>query len=969
MNANEDHRHVSVSRVAVVCGLLLLAGCGWLDSPRARLESQWQRENRCLILVPYAVPAEAAARTIRFDRDILLTHRLYLRSADDPADYVYIDGEGTVERAGRPLASLRTGGELVLAEDRVTLYVDGRRLTEPGPGWQIFWEAAEESAPPVGWTLHPLVDASDGFMRHELVSPPCNQVEGELALAQHGGGLARDEAEARSYDFQRAVNPFTVRGGKGAWLLYGEADWAEYLAEARFYFGIPKTGYVVDANTLPSGTDMLVVQGGADGLQVGFGWVGAERRFCLVERRGGDGPWRVLARHEGLRPPLTSWVRLGVSVRDGCRLEGWLDRQPLLAALLDERVAGPARIVLGGELAEFDDVRLVSLPVPPEPPQPLFALSRSFVGKEQKKNADSDQFGQWAQGSDTFARFLENEEGRLAAGIRTRLPLVGPWEYQSRTYDERLGEMPAGRYRFQILRAGMDDSRPTAADILATLAARRDADGWTLDIPGREPRAPAFQLGLRRTPEGALEVRTDGEWEAFAGGIAASVRFAILRDRGDGVLVAPRPEHHRLFCRNLHNEFFEEAPVDWAWTDGAFRMDARWACQDQWNFLACGSTAVPMIVGKRHFSGEQVHEYYITPRPAMPWDAGDGEFRYDDVADRNNKFPILVANEGWYVRRDFNLSFCTDGRNPLSGYAVLFGADDNAETRLVRRGEVVARSADPAFLFPQAAGYGPMHYFWRRFTVWKNGPRIRVWVDERPLFDYTDPEPIDGGHLAIWSVRNGFAITKVSSLADEVAWRPEVLSVPPTVPAATGWEPLAADELRVAGESGGMTTFARTVGTGFGALRFTLPEPLELTGETLLELPLDVPGETALHLHVHTSAGSFLIPVSAPLGGMKSLLTPEFEKGECFRLPTLDEATIRQRHLLAETTVADGRLRCELGRGIARLRPGASGVRILSLTLGNSSNQDYLLAGHGRNRAGSRFSVGRPSFLAEGAKP
>lgn len=952
-----------------MCSLLLvLVGCGWLDSPRARLESQWVRENHCLILVPYAVPAEAAARTIRFDRDTLLTHRLYLRSTSNGADYVHIAVDGMVERAGRTLASLREHGELVLAEDRVTLYVDGIRLTEPGADWQIFWEATAETPPPVGTTLHPLVEASDGFMRHDLVSPPCNRVEGEIALAQHGGGLPRDEEEARSFDFQRAVNPFTVRGSKGAWLLYGEEDWAEYLAEARFYFGVPKTGLTVDTLTLPTGTDLLVVQGRLDGLQVGFGWVGSERRFCLVERRG-DGPWRVLARHGGLRPPLTNWVRLGVSVRDGCRLEGWLDRQPVLSALLDERVVGPVRMVLGEELAEFDDVRLASFPLPPDPPQPLLALSRSFAGKEQKKNADFDQFGQWAQGSDTFARFLENEEGRLAAGIRTRLPLVGPWEYQSRAYDERLGELPAGEYGFQVLQASMEDGKPAAADLLAGFAARRDARGWTLDGPGREEREPAFQLRLRRTADGTLEVRADGAWETLARGVEGSVRLVIRRERGEGVLVAPRPEHHRILCHNLHNEFFEEAPVDWVWTDGAFRMDARWACQDQWNFLACGSTAVPMIVGKRHFAGEQVHEYYISPRPAMPWDAGDGSFHYDVAADRDNKFATLVANEGWYVRRDFNLSFCSDGRNPLSGYAVLFGADDNAETRLVRRGEVVARTADPAFLFPTASGFGPMHYFWRRFTVWKNGPRIRVWVDDQPLFDYTDPEPIAGGHLAIWSVRNGFAITKVSSQADEISWRPEVLSVPPLTAAASGWAPMAVDELRVAEETGELTTFTRTVGSGFGAVRFTFPEPLALPEATVLELPLEVPGGTALHLHVHTSAGSFLIPVTAPLGGMKTLLTPEFEKGECFRLPTLDEETIRQRHLLAETTVADGRLRCELGRGIARLRPGAKDVRVFSLTLGNSSNQDYLLAGHGQNQAGSRFSVGLPCFQAGGPKP
>ena len=62
-------------------------------------------------------------------------------------------------------------------------------------------------------------------------------------------------------------------------------------------------------------------------------------------------------------------------------------------------------------------------------------------------------------------------------------------------------------------------------------------------------------------------------------------------------------------------------------------------------------------------------------------------------------------------------------------------------------------------------------------------------------------------------------------------------------------------------------------------------------------------------------------------------------------------------------------LRCELGRGIARLRPGAKDVRVFSLTLGNSSNQDYLLAGNRGNQAGGRFSVGRPSFQAEEPKP
>lgn len=974
MNASAPHRQLRLPRLAACCGwigLVFLAGCGWPDpsSPRARLEALWVRDGHCLVLVPYAVPDEVAARTIRFGPETLESHRLYLRPSGDEADYVYIAADGAVERAGKPVGHLREQAELMLAEDRVTLFVDGRRIAGPSADWQILWETAEETPPPNASLLHPLVEVVDGFMRHELVAPPCHQAVGDIALAQHGGGMARDEDQARSFDFQRAVNPFTVRGQGGAFLLYGETNWAEYLAEARFYFGRPKTGPTVDTARLPVGSDLLVVQGSEGGLQVGFGWIGTEARFCLVARDG-DGPWRILARHEGPRPPLTNWLRIGVSVRDGCRLEGWLDQRPVLSATLDQRVSGPARILVGEELAEFDDVRIVSLPPPPAPPQPLLAVSRSFAGKDEKDNADAQQFGQWAQGSDTFVRFLEAEDGRTAAGIRTRLPLIGAWEYQSRSYDERLGEIPGGRYRFQLLRADMDGPDTGPDVLLATVPARRDEQGWTVELPAWSERGPVGQLRFRHTPGGPFEIAAAGGWETVAPGPAGSVRFAILRERTDDGLIPPRPEHHRVLCHQLVNEFFEEAPVDWVWLDGAFRMDARWACQDEWNFLACGSTAIPMLVSKRRFAGEQVHEYFMSPRPVMPWDAGDDSFRYDAAADRANRFATLIANDGWYVRRDFNFSLCGDGRNPLSGYSLLFGAEDNQETRLLRRGEVVARTSDPAFRFPIKGGYAPMHHFWRRFTVWKQGPRLCVWMDGRPLFDFTDPEPLDGGHVAFWSVRNGFAITRVSSSAEEISWHPEVLSVPPAEEFSDGWKPLAVDELRVVEETGGTTTFARTVGAGFGAVRLTLPEPLPVASAPILDLPLAVPEDVALHLHVHTTAGSFLVPVTAPLDGMKALLTPEFERGECFRLPTLDEETLRQRYLVHEITFAEGRLHGDLGRGIARLRQGkAAEARILSLTLGNSSNQDYLLAGWQRNRAGSRFSVGQPRFLAEEPAP
>ncbi|MBT7161254.1 MAG: hypothetical protein HN904_00675 [Victivallales bacterium] len=950
---------------------LLLVGCEWSDRSSARdgREERWQRQGRCLVQIPFQVPASAAARTLRFERQALKTHRLYLRSRTDRDDFLYIDYTGEMWRRGESVGHLRRWGELVLAEDRVTLYVDGHRITQPTATWNVYWETTEENAPPLTSSLHARTEVTDGFMRHVLASAPCKQVEGNMALAQHGGGMARDESEMHSYDFQRAANPFSVRGSGGGALVYGEPTWTEYLAEARFYFGIPKTGHVVDRNTVPTDTDMLVSQGNKDGLQIAFGWVGIERRFCLLSRQG-DAAWEVLARHQRGRPPLTNWVRIGIAVRDGCRVEGWLDGARVLRTTLDERLTGPCRVSTGAGLVELDDVRIHSLPLPPPAPQPLLVTSRAFAGKQEKNKADPTQFGQWATGNDTFRPFLAPREDGGGAGIRTRQPLIGPWQYDSRPYDESLGELPPSRYRYLITQASLDTPTPGSGQILARLDAVRDAKGWTLNIPGWKQDKPLFPLRFRRTEQGQIEAQCAGVWTATGLRATGSVRLGVVRLRSrEGILVAPRPKHHRISCDNLYNEFFEEAPTDWAWLDGAFRMDARWACQDQWNFLACGSTGVPMMVSKRHFAGEQLHEYFVSQRPVMPWDAGDASFQYDPDSDRQNKFPILIANEGWYIRRDLNLSLCSDGRNPLSGYAILLGADDNQETRLLRKGVVVARTSDPAFLFPTQAGFGVVHYFWRRISVWKKQGRLRVWINDRPAFDFTDPEPIPAGHVAFWSVRNGFAITKASSLAESVSWRPDVLYVPPVVAAANGWTALATDATRVVQTEGDNVTFARTSEAGFAAVRYHLRPSLTLYETPVLELPLKLDAGVALNLHVHTSVGSFLVPVTAPSTGMKALLTPDFERGECFRLPDLTESVVRTRYLLTETDFSQGRLRCDLRRGITRLRGDTKGVRLLSLTLGNSSNKDYLLAGALGDPSTSHFTVGKPVFRTEESAP
>ena len=94
------------------------------------------------------------------------------------------------------------------------------------------------------------------------------------------------------------------------------------------------------------------------------------------------------------------------------------------------------------------------------------------------------------------------------------------------------------------------------------------------------------------------------------------------------------------------------------------------------------------------------------------------------------------------------------------------------------------------------------------------------------------------------------------------------------------------------------------------------------------------------------------------------MLTPKFERGECFQLRTIPETEMRRSRCLTEVTIRDGRVRIDLLRSIDRL-PGHHPIPVLtSLTVGNSSNEDYLLAGGERNMAGSYYLVGEPQFVA-----
>lgn len=938
-------------------------------NPRHVLEAALKKRGMLLLSVSDDLAEQDAARCLRFDRETLKTHTLYLLDASSATDFLYIDEEGGVQRAGKRVVQLEREGMLVAAAHGRVLFVDDVPFDIDFTGWKQYWVARDTSMPILEEKRFPHFEFSDGFMRLKLEDSNWRTTSGLWQLNKHGGGMPRTEQLARKAGVPRAANPFDVLGSENGMLTHDEYPLAHGHVEARFYFGIPRQSKVIDTRTLPLKTDQLVVVGEPNGAQVAFGWRGESRSYVLLTREA-DKPWKKLEAYEGKRPAITSWVNVGLTVRCGAEAIGVLDGVEVVRALLPRRVMGPFHIACGTELVQMDDVKAWSIPRGARKGSPVFVRSRLFAVKKEKRGSDPSQFGEWSRGTKAFARFLDESKTREALGfIAVRRPLYGDFLYESVPYEAEAGDLPEGLYEFRLLKKTVV-GRSKAREHEAAFAVRfkRTAQGWQAvelapDVWPEKHRE--FTLRMRRAEADGnrIAVRVGENFVPLSDPLDGPVHLSIGRVYPPGTVLdgwkCPMPEHHAVFDPHLRSELFEEAPTEWSWIDGKFRMDCRWACSDQWNFMACGSTAVPFMVSKATYHGDQEHDYFMSLRPVYPWDAGDATFKYEPRKDRG--WRIFRAHDGWYNRHDLNFSFCSDGKNPLSGYAVVFGGDGNTETRLLRKGKIVARASASKFLFPRQKQHSVIHWKWWHFDVVRHQKDILVYLNDKVMLRYTDPEPLEGGHVGFWSVRNGFTVSRVNSAAEILDRKPHVLYVADDTP--SDWKPLLADGVTLSkGKDPGMTRVTLNSGAGFHGVRYTFNPPIDLRGKPLLELPVNVPEGLKLNLHLDISGQSYLISLTGPLEATKSLLTVRYEKGEQFRIADIARERLAARCLTASCPPG-GTIRCDLLKNLVNLRLASKGLELRSIAIGNTSNHGYLLAGSGGNTGGMVYEVGTPVLL------
>ncbi len=193
---------------------------------------------------------------------------------------------------------------------------------------------------------------------------------------------------------------------------------------------------------------------------------------------------------------------------------------------------------------------------------------------------------------------------------------------------------------------------------------------------------------------------------------------------------------------HVYDYTFTSAPVDWKVQSGVWEMTNRWSCSPGWSWFGGRSEEVAAIWNKRKFSGDFSVQFYFAFKMGF------------------------TGVKSWMERpADAAITVCGDGKNVGSGYSFILAANDNQHSVLLKDGKPVAESSAPeAILVSNIDGRvedNQLHRKWWYAKINKIGPRVECWLDNKLLFTYDDPQPIDAGQLALWTYNNGIMLSRV----------------------------------------------------------------------------------------------------------------------------------------------------------------------------------------------------------------
>jgi hypothetical protein len=440
-------------------------------------------------------------------------------------------------------------------------------------------------------------------------------------------------------------------------------------------------------------------------------------------------------------------------VLDGRYLCGWLDGRRVLDAVLPMPAAGR-----GGVLALTPGVAFADVSVIPAETPPSLAVHAGFAQDKYLcawASAEADWYPAVLPATLATPAGVPLLEAGAAAPLPTDRP--GWYWYKGGVYGDIAVAVPLAKDH-------------VAGQTLAFARAYDAATGYRLALDAAQVRLYRRDILVAQAP---LAVKGPAQLVCRRQGTWVSAEVQTLSPDSDPTApvvtgVTPLLAYHDPlpltadtvgWCVSDHGvpaarlrvssariqEAFEEAPAGWLVQSGLWSVMARYSCSPQWNWFGGFGGGVPAIWSKARLDGDQTVEAYLGIKMRSNED-------HDEYAQRY---------------RDLGVTLCGDGADVLHGYAVLRGTrlDGQPVTQLLRNGVVVASSTAPAHLFPPDVG-GHRHWFATR--VEKRGGEVRVYLDNLPALTYTDPDPLPGGRVALWTRDNGMMVGRVNLGAEDV---------------------------------------------------------------------------------------------------------------------------------------------------------------------------------------------------------
>ena len=642
----------------------------------------------------------------------------YVRLAEGKAALFSVTG-GNARRVGKPRKLPTTGALEVTVQrrgGRVRVIAGGQLLLDEP------WAAAIEGRVGVGG------EASADDLLVQPVAPAVfgddfTREEEQMAPWETAGGTFRNSVvAAEGADPLKSANPFSLRvaAEEDAVATTGDWFWDSYDVSASVRphdaESVGLCAYVQDAENYLA---LRWTEGDADAA-------GACR---LVHVTGGED--NVLTKRTG-GFKAGEWYRLELHVTPG-RVEALIDRDVVLSAETGAYGQGGIGLWAAGGEASFDDA-LVTPPGAPRVGTPY--INPVFI--EDSIMAQQELYlprGFWEAGTEPGTYW---HCGRFFDDATVTIPLGALRDSAQSVLLQSPGTGSEAGYRVTASSAG--------GHVLVKLERNGERVlSETEAIVGEEPLLIAAREGSVDVSQGGHPILSYADLEPLTG------RHVALIGAPAGAI-----DQVTVTSEHFQDTTFSSGPTDWYAGKGVWDVTSRWHCSPGWTFLGGTASQNPILWTKHAYSGDIVVECF----------AG---IRMEES---------LVGTPTPYIHpSDINLTICGDGQSLESGYSFLLAGWNNTKSAIVKNGEVVAEAPD--FVFNNPSTRDSFHRHWFRLRAEKLGNTISFSVDGVPVAEYTDPEPLEGGRVGLWTFHNDLMVARARLWYAEEESPGGVVQMPP----------------------------------------------------------------------------------------------------------------------------------------------------------------------------------------------